>query len=100
MCAYCMCDVCYAGRYVCRYGMLCRYVCATQCMLCGTGRRDGVRVQGMRYAITCRKQNNLVAMVAVGTQQAKLAKWAKMAGEACNLGVLWSYYMTGFESVL
>lgn len=26
------------------------YMCATQCMLCGTGRRDGVRMQGMRYA--------------------------------------------------
>lgn len=60
-CVYCMRDVCYAGMYAqagrCyadmyahRYGMLCRYLCAMQCMLCGTGRRDGVRMQGMRYA--------------------------------------------------
>ena len=30
---------CYADMSVCRYGTL-----------CGTGRRDGVRVRGMRYA--------------------------------------------------
>lgn len=40
--------VCYAGICVCymmRYGYA----------LCGTGRRDGVQVHGMRYAITYRK---------------------------------------------
>lgn len=27
-------------------------------------------------------------------------KWAKMGLKGLKIGVLWSYYMTGFESVL
>ena len=53
---YSMRDVCYAGmvRYagmVCYAGICVCYMMRYGYVLCGTGRRDGVRVHGMRYAI-------------------------------------------------
>lgn len=62
--ADCMRDVCYAGRYWYADISCAGIVCAMQCMLCGTGRRDGVQMQGMRYGLHTGNIGNLVAMVA------------------------------------
>ena len=47
--AYCMRDVCYAGMSVCRYCMLCRYLCAG--MVCYAGRAGGTEC-GCRVCAT------------------------------------------------
>ena len=78
--------------------MLCRYLCMLYDALCNVryaGRAGGTECGYEVCAMQICADRQVGAM-----QQAKPAKWVKNGLRELKIGVVRTYYMTGFESVL